>query len=52
MQHTILPHEDKGAIVIATINRPEKLKALNDDTLVELNQCFLDISNDPIELQT
>jgi len=38
--------ETKGNIVIVTINRPEKLNALNSETLDELKSVFANIKND------
>ncbi len=38
--------EKKGNIAVVTINRPEKLNALNDATITELGEVFNKIKND------
>ncbi len=38
--------EKQDAIAIVTINRPEKLNALNKATIQELHEAFLELSND------
>ena len=37
----------KDKIAVVTINRPENLNALNSQTISELNNCFLDLENNP-----
>ena len=35
-----------GAVAVVTVNRPDKLNALNNETIIELTQCFRDLSAD------
>jgi enoyl-CoA hydratase len=45
MEYKNILFEIKNRIAFVTINRPDKLNALNDATLDELNYCFLKIKN-------
>src|SRR5690554_2442130 len=47
MSQTPLQIEDRGAIRIVTVNRPEKLNALDAATLDALHAAFGDIAEDP-----
>ncbi len=38
--------EKKGNVAIVTVNRPEKLNALNDATITELGKVFEEVKND------
>jgi enoyl-CoA hydratase/carnithine racemase len=44
-QHVI--YEKKGHVACVTLNRPERMNALNSDSHVELNEIFDDFANDP-----
>jgi enoyl-CoA hydratase/carnithine racemase len=46
MAYTTLIYEKRGGIGYVTVNRPEKLNALNDTVMVELNACFESIEQD------
>ena len=46
MEYTNILFEVKKETAIVTINRPAKLNALNNETLNELNECFLSIRDD------
>jgi len=41
-----LLYEKRNGIAYVTVNRPEKLNALNRKTMEELRECFLDIERD------
>ena len=41
-----LLYEKRNGIGYVTVNRPEKLNALNRKTVEELHECFLDIERD------
>ena len=41
-----LLYEKRNGIAYVTVNRPEKLNALNRKTMEELHECFLDIERD------
>lgn len=45
--HIRFEPEDRG-IVVVTLNRPEKLNALNNTTMEELDDAFRRIENDPL----
>ena len=47
MSQTPLQIEDRGAIRVVTVNRPEKLNALDAATLDALHAAFGDIAEDP-----
>ncbi len=46
MEYEYIRLEKKGAAAIVTIDRPEALNALNLDTLLELDHCFIDLGED------
>ncbi len=46
MNYKNLLFEVSNHIALVTINRPEKLNSLNDETLNELENCFRDIKDD------
>ncbi len=46
MSHQNLITETKGSLIIVKINRPDKLNALNELTITELNDVFSGIKND------
>jgi enoyl-CoA hydratase len=46
MEYKNILVEETNGIAVVTINRPAKLNALNNETLDELNECFLSIRND------
>lgn len=46
MDYKNILFELKNHIAFVTVNRPDKLNALNDDTLKELKDCFEKIKND------
>lgn len=51
MNYQNLLFEVKNKIAFVTINRPDKLNALNHDTLLELKSCFEEIAgNDEIDV--
>ena len=39
--------ENKGGIATVTVNRPDKLNALNSATVGELESCFAELAGDP-----
>lgn len=47
MSTPILKIETRGAVRLITIDRPDKLNALNRQTLDELHQAFAEVSGDP-----
>lgn len=47
MSHSPLQIEDHGGIRVVTVNRPDRLNALNAATLDALHDAFQDIANDP-----
>ena len=46
MNYNNILFEVKNKIGFVTINRPDKLNALNDATLTELKECFTAVKND------
>jgi len=46
MEYKNILFEIKNKIAFVTINRPDKLNALSDTIIEELNECFLSIKND------
>jgi enoyl-CoA hydratase len=47
LEYNNILFETKNHFAIVTINRPDKLNALNSETLVELSNCFTSINDDP-----
>ena len=44
MEHRYLLYEEKGSIAIVTVNRPDRLNAINRDTFYELRDQFQEIA--------
>jgi len=47
MEYKNIHFEKEGAVAIVTIDRPQALNALNDETIAELDSCFTTIAGDP-----
>jgi len=47
MSYETLIHQNRDGIAYVTINRPEKLNALNDQVMTDLDSCFASLEQDP-----